>query len=85
MSDLGHSYRKRAALGYDEWSQCVICGATQHHGFYWFAGYRNVVEPPCVMAHGKSAVVRAWKSTAEQAEDSVKNAGMINTRRSEIA
>lgn len=85
MSDLGHSYRKRAAVGHEEWFQCVICGATQHHGFYWLGGYRSVVEPPCVMAHSKSAVVKAWKSTAERAEDSVKHAGMINTLRSEIA
>lgn len=85
MGNMGHSYRKRAAAGYEEWSQCVICGATQHHGFYWLGGYRSVVEPPCVMAHAKSAVVRAWKSTAEQAEDNVKNAGMTNMLRSGIA
>lgn len=42
-----HYLKRQVEPGYGSWMFCHACGATQHSGFWWFAGMKSKIEPPC--------------------------------------
>lgn len=60
-----HLYRRQSAPGFGAWQQCDHCGATQHSGYYWLAGFKSKSEPPCF---GPMEVFGSeWANSAERA------------------
>jgi hypothetical protein len=65
-----HHYRRQSATGFGAWMQCDHCGATQHSGYYWLAGFKSKSEPPCF--EGDMQVFGSeWANSAER--DGVEN------------
>lgn len=57
-----HKYQRKHAAGHGSWLQCDNCGAASHSGYYWLAGFKSKVEPPC-----KTPVFGSdWANSAER-------------------
>lgn len=42
-----HDLKKQSEPGHGSWLSCQSCGAAKHSGFWWFAGMKSKIEPPC--------------------------------------
>lgn len=63
-----HRYQRKSVPGYGAWQQCDHCGATQHSGYYWLAGFKSKTEPPC---NDEPTFGSEWANSAER--DGVEN------------
>jgi len=53
-----------ASAGRERWKQCKVCGATKHSGYWWLAGWRSKVEPPCY-PYANNISKSEWAANAE--------------------
>jgi hypothetical protein len=42
------------------WTQCSICGTSNHSGLWWLGGYNSDVMPPCEI----SPINKQWQNNA---------------------
>lgn len=42
-----HEMVNRSERGFGKWRECKECGATNHSGHWWLAGFKSKDEPPC--------------------------------------
>jgi hypothetical protein len=42
-----HDLKRHVEPGHGSWIVCRVCGITKHSGFWWFAGRKSKIEPPC--------------------------------------
>ena len=47
MSNNQHKMVSTSEPGYGRWNICTECGTTQHGGYWWLAGWKSKVPPPC--------------------------------------
>jgi hypothetical protein len=62
MAEIMNHKMKIESYGKKSFSLCEYCGTARHSGFWWLAGYRSKIAPPCA----PHEIDENWRINAEE-------------------